>query len=282
VTLEIGLGVSMTSVPDLVGSTPDEARKALDEANLQYQEVSAPSSDPDKGKAIKQDPAPQAQVAPNSTVTVTVGTGMTIVVVPDGLVGESVDDATAALQAAGLTVVAEEADGTERQDQVTGVDHRPGQQLPSGSPVTLTYSNNSLMIMPSLQNQTPEKAAATLNDVGWAGDASTLTRTEQPTATKALIGAVVTQNPAAGSTVKKIGTPVSVGVGALKITVPNVVGKTREQAAALLDQAGATNVTFADAGTPPRGLANKVQGQSVPANTVVSAGAPITVSVYGT
>src|ERR1700712_2857287 len=30
VTLEIGLGVSMTSVPDLVGSTPDEARKALD------------------------------------------------------------------------------------------------------------------------------------------------------------------------------------------------------------------------------------------------------------
>jgi beta-lactam-binding protein with PASTA domain len=74
---------------------------------------------------------------------------------------------------------------------------------------------------------------------------------------------------------------VSVGVGALRITVPNLVGKTREQATTLLDQAGATNVTFADAGTPPRGQANKVQGQSVPANSVVAAGTPITVNVYG-
>jgi serine/threonine-protein kinase len=281
VNLEIGLGVSMTNVPDVVGFTPEEARKALEEANLQYQEQSAPSSDPDKGKAIKQDPAPQAQVTPSSTVTVTVGTGMTIVVVPDGLVGKDVEDATAALEAAGLTAVTSEADGTEPQNQVTAADYRPGQQIPSGSPVTLTYSNNSLMIMPSLQNQTPDQAAATLNEVGWAGDASTLTKTEQPTASKGLIGAVITQNPSVGSTVKKIGTPVSVGVGTLKITVPNVVGKTREQAAALLDQAGATNVTFADAGTPPRGQAKKVQGQSVPANTVVSAGTPITVSVYG-
>jgi serine/threonine-protein kinase len=280
VNLEIGLGLSMATVPDLVGLTSEDARRALDDANLEYKEVSAPSLDPDKGKAIQQDPAPQAQATPNSTVTVTIGSGMTIVAVPDGLIGTKVDDATAALQASGLTVVTEEADGTEPRNQVIGADHQPGQQLPSGSPVTLRYSNNSLMIMPSLQNQTPDQAAATLISQGWAGNASTLTRTEQPTTTREQIGAVITQNPAAGSTVRKIGTPVSVGIGAMRMTVPNMVGRTRDQAARLLDQAGATSVTFADAGTPPRGQANRVQGQSLPPNSIVPVGTPITVNVY--
>ena len=74
---------------------------------------------------------------------------------------------------------------------------------------------------------------------------------------------------------------VSVAVGVRGITMPDLVGKTRQQAETLLQRAGATNVTFIDAGTPPRGQGNRVQSQSVPANTGVGADAAITVSVYG-
>jgi beta-lactam-binding protein with PASTA domain len=81
--------------------------------------------------------------------------------------------------------------------------------------------------------------------------------------------------------VRKTGTPVTVALGVRQITVPDLVGKTQKQAAALLDKAGATKVTYTNAGTPPRGQAGRVQGQSVPANTAVPADTPITVSVYG-
>ena len=59
VNLEIGKGVSLIAVPNVVSYTPEEAKKALNEANLQYEEVPQSSSDADKGKALSQDPAAQ-------------------------------------------------------------------------------------------------------------------------------------------------------------------------------------------------------------------------------
>jgi beta-lactam-binding protein with PASTA domain len=137
------------------------------------------------------------------------------------------------------------------------------------------------MAMPNVQNQTPDQAVATLRSKGWQGDAGSLTITEQVIANPAQVGVVLSQQPAVGAAVNKTGTPVSVAVGIRGITVPDLVGKTRQQAERLLQRAGATNVTFIDAGTPPRGQANRVQSQSVPANTGVGADAAITVSVYG-
>ena len=64
VNLEIGKGVSLVSVPNVVSYTPEEAKQALNEANLQYEEVPQPSSDADKGKALAQDPVPQTPVLP--------------------------------------------------------------------------------------------------------------------------------------------------------------------------------------------------------------------------
>jgi serine/threonine-protein kinase len=281
IDLEIGRGVSTATVPDVVGNVAAAARQAITQAHLVYAEQLQPSSDADRGKVTSQDPVAQAQAAPNATVTVTIGTGLTLVTVPNGVVGKSVDEATAILQAAHLAVVAQDGDGIEPAHQVIAMDQKPGQRIPEGTPVTLTISNNSLMTMPNLQNQTRDQAVATLRAQGWAGDASSLGVTEQATSTPALIGAVLTQQPAAGSAVLKTGTPVTVALGVKQITVPDLLGKTQKQAAALLDKAGATRVTYTDAGTPPRGQAGRVQGQSVPAEAAVPADTPIVVSVYG-
>jgi len=281
VNLEIGKGVSLVTVPDVLAADRASAQQSLAAAQLLYQEVLQPSSDADKGKALAQDPPAHTQVPPNSTITVSIGTGLTIVTVPDGLVGASLDQAAASLAAANLTAVPQEADGVEPANQVIGIDVQPGQQVPAGSPVTLRYSNNGLMVMPNLLGQSRDQAVSKLQAQGWAGDAGSLGVTEQPTSARGSIGAVLSQNPPAGSPVKKTGTPVSVAVGARQVSVPNVVGKTQQQAAALLAQAGATNVTFTDAGKPPAGqAAGRVQAQSVKPNTAIGPNTPITVAVY--
>ncbi len=281
IDVEIGRGISTAIVPDVIGNLAASAKQAIVSAHLVYAEQSRPSADPDKGKVIAQDPSPATQVNPNSTVTVTIGTGLTLVTVPNGVVGKSLDEATAILQAAQLTAVSQDGDGVEPPGQVIAMDQQPGQRIPEGTPVTLTTSNNTLMTMPNLQNQNRDQAVATLRAQGWAGDSSSLGVTEQATTTPAQIGAVLSQQPAAGSAVRKTGTPVTVALGVKQITVPDLVGKTQKQAAVLLDKAGATMVTYTNAGTPPRGQAGRVQGQSVPANTAVPADTPIVVNVYG-
>jgi serine/threonine-protein kinase len=281
IDLEIGHGVSKASVPNVVGSTADAARQAISNAHLVYAEQQQPSADPDRGKVIAQDPPAEAALPPNTTVTVTIGTGLSKVTVPGGVVGKNLDQATATLQAARLTVVTQDGDGVEPAGQVIAMDQQPGEQIPEDTPVTLTLSNNSLMVMPDLRNQTRDQAVATLQSNGWAGDPGSLGVTDQPTTAPEQIGAVLGQQPAAGSKVRKTGTPVTVAVGVRQITVPDVVGKTQKQAADLLTKAGATKVTFANAGTPPRGQAGRVQAQSVPANATVSADTAIVVSVYG-
>jgi serine/threonine-protein kinase len=278
VNLEIGKGVSLVSVPNVVSYTPDEAKQALNQANLQYEEVPQSSSDADKGKALAQDPAPQAQVAPGTTVKVTVGTGLETVQVPDGLVGRSLDEATAMLTAAKLQVVSQEADGTEPANQVLQMDPAAGSRVQEGTPVTLTVSNNSLMVMPNLKNKSPNEAVAALQDQGWSGDNDSLAKSTTPVTNPGLVGAIISQSPDAGAVVPKTGTAVKVQVGAaVQITIPDVVGKTEAEARAAMN--GIPNVTFATVGGTPAGKAGTVQGQT--AGGQVDAGTPVTVNVYG-
>ncbi|HEY5152070.1 MAG TPA: Stk1 family PASTA domain-containing Ser/Thr kinase, partial [Mycobacterium sp.] len=278
VNLEIGKGVSLVSVPNVVSYTPDAAKKALNDANLQYQEVPQSSSDADKGKALAQDPAAQAQVVPGSTIKVTIGTGLETVQVPDGIVGQSLDQATAALTGAKLQVVSQEDDGTEPANQVTGMEPAAGTRVQEGTPITLTVSNNSLMVMPNLQNSTPDQAVGILQDNGWKGDAGSLSKSTKATNNPGLVGAILSQSPAQGTVVPKTGTAVSVVVGeAGTETIPDVVGKTEAEARAAM--AGIPNVTWGVAGGTPKGKAGTVQGQT--AAGVVQIGTPVTVNVYG-
>ncbi|MET0865013.1 MAG: Stk1 family PASTA domain-containing Ser/Thr kinase [Nakamurella sp.] len=278
VNLEIGKGVSLVSVPNVVSYSPDEAKKALNDANLQYEEVPQSSQDADKGKALAQDPVPLTQVVPGSVVKVTVGTGLATVQVPDGIVGQQLDAATAALTGAKLQVVSQEADGTEPANQVLTMDPAPGAKVQEGTPVTLTVSNNALMVMPNLKNSTPGEAVAALQDQGWNGEADNLTRSTTPVSNPALVGAVVDQSPAAGSVVPKTGTAVRVTVGVVtQINIPTVTGL--PEAAARAAMAGIPNVTFAQVGGTPPGQAGIVQGQT--AAGTVDLGTPVTVNVYG-
>lgn len=85
--IAIGRGVNTTFVPNVVGMTAGPAKQMINNAYLVYTEQRGPSADPDKGKIVAQDPEPGKPTTPNSTVTV--GTGLTMVTVPKGIVGKA-------------------------------------------------------------------------------------------------------------------------------------------------------------------------------------------------
>ena len=261
--LEIGKGVSLVSVPNVVSYTPEEAKKALNEANLQYEEVPQSSSDADKGKALAQDPAPQTQVAPGTTVKVTVGTGLETVQVPDGLVGKSLDEATAMLTAAKLQVVSQEADGTEPRE--SGHCDGPGRRRPGagghpGHPDGVQQQPDG-DAEPGEQHARTRRSAA-LQDQGWQGDADSLRQSTTPVTNPGLVGAIISQN--AGRRHRWCPRPEPRcgcrSASPSQITIPDVVGKTEAEARAAM--AGIPNVTFATVGGTPPGQAGTVQGQT--------------------
>ncbi len=89
VSIEIGRGVTVVVVPDLVGSTTSQARARLAAVKLLYAQQLKASSDADKGKIIAQNASAQSQVRPGSTVAVTVSNNA-LMVMP-GLSGRSQD-----------------------------------------------------------------------------------------------------------------------------------------------------------------------------------------------
>ena len=133
------------------------------------------SSDADKGKALAQDPAPQTQVAPGSPVKVTVGTGLETVQVPDGLVGKSLDEATAILAAAKLQVVSQEADGIEAAEP-----GQPAMDPAAGCPGAGGHPDHpdGVQQQPDGDAEPAEQHArrggvGVLQDQGWNGDSPT-------------------------------------------------------------------------------------------------------------
>jgi serine/threonine-protein kinase len=143
---------------------------------------------------------------------VTVGTGLQVVQIPDGLVGKSLDEATQILTDAKLQVVSQTADSAQPANEVIAADPAAGTRVQEGTPVTLTVSNGNLMVMPNLVNSTPAEAVAALQARGWTGGADTLRQTTQEVTNPGLVGAIISQNPSSGSTVPK-GTAVRVVVG---------------------------------------------------------------------
>ena len=47
------------------------------------------------------------------------------------------------------------------------MDPAAGTRVQEGTPITLTVSNNALMVMPNLNNNTPDEAVGILQDRGW-------------------------------------------------------------------------------------------------------------------
>ncbi len=103
VLMALSKGVQPKTIPNVQGDTYPQAQAALQAAGLQANESSASSTTTPSGMVDHTSPASGSQVPPGTTVTVYVSTGPPTTHVPN-VSGDSVGQAEAALQSAGLTV----------------------------------------------------------------------------------------------------------------------------------------------------------------------------------
>ncbi|KKZ72422.1 serine/threonine protein kinase [Streptomyces showdoensis] len=169
VNLTVSRGPEVVKVPNLKGVPLAEARQRLTDEGLAPGVVTyAFSQAIPQGAVISSDPEPGTERSPDSAVALVVSKG-TPIDVPD-VTGESVAEATATLQDAGLkvTVAAERIDSPEDAGTVAAQSLAEGSRAAKGDAVTLTVSQGPRMVeVPDVVDMKTDEARAELESAGF-------------------------------------------------------------------------------------------------------------------
>jgi serine/threonine-protein kinase len=154
------------AVPVLIGTTEDAARKAVDGYGWTIERRTERKDGSTPGKVLRTDPAAGEQLKKGHKLVLYVSLGNSLAAVPADLVGKTLDDATAALQAAGGFVpkVTEAYDETQAAGIVLAVAPESAGQQPKGSEVLLTVSKGPepRTVPTGLAGKTYDEAAAAI------------------------------------------------------------------------------------------------------------------------
>jgi beta-lactam-binding protein with PASTA domain len=159
-------------VPNLLGLKVDAARRIVEAAGLVL------GTTRHAGRVTDQQPAAQTLVSRESTVTVTLDTGVTV----PNLLGLTVEEARQAAEQAGLVLETPEAAG-----RVIGQRPRAGRSVERGKVVSVTVEPIPLLIVPNVVGMTVQRARKTIERAGLRLDAPNID------------GSVIGQRPRAGS-----------------------------------------------------------------------------------
>ncbi|MEU3713087.1 Stk1 family PASTA domain-containing Ser/Thr kinase [Streptomyces catenulae] len=233
------------TAPNVVGSTLAQAREsARNNGDLKIvKSGSEACENVDKGQITKQEPAEGAAIDEGGTVNVTMCSGPKQVQVPN-VRGFSESEARSELKAKGfeniqLTQKAADEDPGTVLDQ----DPKPGASKPKNTTITLTIAKaNPKVKVPDVMGNDFAAAEKQLKDLQLQ-----VTKQEQEVSDPAQVGKVTAMDPA-GQTEVDVNTTVTLTVGkaAAQKPVPGVVGQKVKDAKKMLQDAGFTNIQFAD------------------------------------
>jgi beta-lactam-binding protein with PASTA domain len=154
---------------------------------------------------LTQDPPSGQTVAVTKQITLVLSSGPNAVSVPD-VTGKSQNDATAALQQAGLQIgsITEKDNKNYKQGQVISTNPDAGSSVDKGTKVNLVVASGNVQL-PDLKGKTLQEATNALTKLGL---------TTNPTFVDAQpgqqVGIVVAQNPGKGSV--QVGSTVNISV----------------------------------------------------------------------
>ena len=189
-----------------------------------------------------------------------------------GVVNLPVETAEARIRAVGL--VPERNDVASEREVGTVVDQNPeeGESVGKGSKVSLSVSAGPDTVeLPDLKGYSQDAARTALTNLGLKV-AAEVKKVDNSGVDK---DQVVSTEPAAGDSVA-VGSTVTLTVSSGKVTVPDVVGKTRNEASDALAERGLTVKTEFAESSETEGTVLK---QSVKGGTKVDDGATITITV---
>ncbi|MFE3179898.1 Stk1 family PASTA domain-containing Ser/Thr kinase [Streptomyces violascens] len=168
VTLVVSRGPETAQVPQLDGMPLDKAKSELSKAGFAPGDTSSEFNESvPQGSVIRTDPAAGVKRHTDTAVSMVVSKGAPVDV--PGVVGDSVADATAALQNAGLqvTVAPDQVNSAQDAGKVAAQSAAEHARLAKGDSVTLTVSKGPRMI--PVPKVTGEKAADAQRDLEKAG-----------------------------------------------------------------------------------------------------------------
>jgi serine/threonine-protein kinase len=249
-------------LPNVVGQQQEVARSALLAENLTPTVVPVESPIEQKGLVVSTDPAPGTPVAERTPVTISVGSGPSQVRV-GALTGLTQREAEAQLVAEGLAVGEVTQRDTTNPDEVGRVlssNPTPGSTVAAGSAVSLVIGREvTTRQIPDVAGQSVDQARQTLQQAGF-------TNVQQEDVDGGgEQGTVVGTDPAAGQRVEP-STEITIQVSrGNQPTVPDLLGRTRDEAVDLLNAARFNNgqVRFEEEEVEDPSLDNRVIEQSV-------------------
>ena len=226
--------LSMSEVPNLIGTPLDEAREILREAKLSVQMDYQTNIDYSENTVFDQEPIAGAKLEPAETVRLWVskGTGpMTLIKV----IGDSVGDAVRDLEAMGLRV-----DTLELEDPVQPagqiIDQNPvaGSEITPGTRVILFVSKGpAVEQIPDLENRPVLAAMNIISQLGW------LASTSEEASETIPEGLVIRTEPPAQSKLSP-GSRVEIVIssGLPVMPVPSVTSLLEDSAVQILEEEG--------------------------------------------
>ncbi|MDX3107095.1 Stk1 family PASTA domain-containing Ser/Thr kinase [Nonomuraea angiospora] len=182
---------TQVTIPSLASQERAYAEEQLKNLKLNVQVVQEPSDDVDKGSVIRTEPDANTKVDQNSTVKLVISKGPEKVKVPDGLVGQSQEDAMKALEEAGLRGTVKTKVSSKSQGTVIDTNPKAGDEIEKGGTVTL-YVPKELGEVPSVIGLTVKDASAQIKAAGFKPRV-----VEQPGQEPE--GTVIQQNPGEGA-----------------------------------------------------------------------------------
>jgi len=138
VTVSVSEGPATAAVPDVVGSSEDDARSALDDAGFEVNAVQV-FSQQSEGTVVAQSPPGGQDAQAGSTVRINVSKGSGTTTVPN-VTGLSEDDAKQQLSDANLKANVVEVPSQQDSGTVVAQNPTAGSQLQEGSTVRLNVS----------------------------------------------------------------------------------------------------------------------------------------------
>ncbi len=134
----ISTGPELVAVPNVVGLSREAAEDRIGDAGLSPGQITEQESPEPESEVIAQDPAAGSEVERETTVNLTVSTGIETVDVPN-VIGIGAGDAAAQLRADGLVPIQREVEVTDRAQGRQVIDQRPaaGTEVERGRQVVI-------------------------------------------------------------------------------------------------------------------------------------------------
>ena len=225
-------------VPNIIGMSQDEAQLALEKQGLDWGAPARAYSDTvPAGHVVSCQPKVGRKVGLGQAVTAVISRGVETKTVPD-VVGKTKDQAGAAIKGAGLTLgdVTEDYSASVAQGKVISSDPKAGKVIEHTTKVSIVVSKGKEpATIPDVTGKSEDDAKKALEDAGLKKG-----KVSQDYSDSVAKGRVISSSPIAGASgyYKGDSVDLTVSKGPEKVTVPDVTGKSEDDAKKALEDAG--------------------------------------------